>query len=193
VRWLALLLLLVGCGKSRVATDVEAPATTEQPEAEVLECPEGTEQSTQKRADRRELATEVCGVRIYVDVGSETVTCQRPDGTQHGPFLSTWPLPRDGRTLVFSRGVYTRTIGACDEGTPAGTWRHYLRGQLLLESEYEGGRLDGFWREWYESGSPRVIGHYRHGRPWGVWSYWDRSGRKTTKTRILRGSNEGVY
>jgi len=188
------ILLLAACGAPARPSAAEPKAKRSKLQ---LDCPSGTAQL--------EVTDEtVCGVHIPTRPNGVIAVCARADGTHHGPFVSRQPkepAPTDiWVRMTTEEGGFrehvpypTRSTGSCKDGAPAGTWSHWYEGVLMAQADYLDGVLDGFWRAWYEDGSPRVVGHYRRGKPWGLWSFWDRRGNKTTRLHELRGSNEGVY
>ncbi len=84
---------------------------------------------------------------IYSAPGEAMTTCERPDGTRHGPFARTFP---DGTVEI---------SGSYKDGKLDGPWeRHYPGGALAEQGQYVADKKDGHWKQLGPTGA--LLGEY---------------------------------
>lgn len=58
---------------------------------------------------------------------------------------------------------------------------------------YSGGKREGRWTYWYQSGQKRCEGNYSGGKKEGRWTYWHRNGQKAEEGDYSGGNKEGQW
>jgi len=91
-----------------------------------------------------------------------------------------------GTTKPFTGILYGRydngqllTLQEFKDGVGNGTWINYAPdGKKEIQGTYKDNRIEGPATIFYEDGSIKAKGQYRHWkRPIGLWTYYDRAGK----------------
>jgi hypothetical protein len=155
--WVCLLMACTpgGPGGDKPAAD---PAGSDRPpaEASTLDCPEGTERAT--------------------DLEARAAFCARPDGTQHGPFIS------------WHESGQLRHRGHVAEGARQGEWRSFEPdGSAYAVHRYRDGRMHGHQVWLWPSGDVRSEAHYEDGRYHGAHINYNRDGTRAEQSDYVHG------
>ena len=77
---------------------------------------------------------------------------------------------------------------------PTDGWHvtHYPDGALESEGEFQGGKREGLWRDYSETGVLILEGVYDRGEATGVWRAWHENGRVAAVSNCDRGQFHGT-
>ena len=110
-------------------------------------------------------------------------SCERPDGTLHGPTADWHLVERDGRSLL--ERVYE---GQFSNGVEVGVWHQwYAPGRKKSDRHHLTAGVVAHVI-WYPDGRLRTVLHYVDGKRHGVELHWDESGRLESVTVYDRGT-----
>ena len=62
---------------------------------------------------------------------------------------------------------------------------YYCNGNKKREFNWEKGKLEGKWTEWFENGKLKLESFYEHNSPYGEWKYWTEEGN-LSKTELYK-------
>jgi len=64
-------------------------------------------------------------------------------------------------------------------------------GQLIFESNYENGKIDGSYKSWYKNGQLSYKSNYKNGKEVGLSSLWYENGQMRSEENFINGKLDG--
>lgn len=96
--------------------------------------------------------------------------------------------------VPFAGEVEGRFQGKFKGGKREGPWLHfYDSGQMLYKGKYKNGEADGSWGFYYDNGQLSEEGEYRNGKRDGPWVGYHDNGQLWRKGAYKNGKEEGRW
>ena len=97
------------------------------------------------------------------------------------------PRGKNNQKKVLRRRAAQARSGVCgrDEEWPFSSW--FPNGQRKIRGTMENDRWNGSYEEWYEDGTPRIVGQYLLGKQHGEWRFFDKTGTPMPSLRYEEG------
>lgn len=182
MRYLFVLLLIVGCGQSTSGESSEDSTGKEESLEESINKEVSSEESTVKEA--------TIIVSDSDDSGKmKQPRCEDMDGLE----ITQWDdVPNDYTGVAFEceNGKVRQHLNVKD-GKPDGFWRLWHdNGQLRDEKPYKNGVGDGVLRRWYENGQLEREWNFKDGKEDGVHRSWHENGQLMAEMNWKEGKEE---
>jgi antitoxin component YwqK of YwqJK toxin-antitoxin module len=100
-----------------------------------------------------------------------------------------------GRVIVYDEKGKKTEEGSYENGVPEGRWNLYGSENQTGGGDYVGGRKNGYWTEFPDSGFTvaKMEGNYRDGLEDGTWRYWYSNGGKRAEGSYRLGKRVGRW